>query len=225
MRLVKSLVRAVLMRATRAGFGGPQPVSRTFGFDRGMPVDRYYIEKFLQEQTASIRGTVVEIAEDTYTKKFGSQVEKSLVLHSVDSHGADLAGNLETGAGLLEGIADCFIMTQTLPFIFDVHAAMKNSVSMLRPGGRLLVSVPGITQISRYDYDRWGHYWSFTDMSLRKLLEQAAPDARVEVKTYGNVKAAACFLYGLAAHEVSTDDLDRHDPDYQVTIAAVLEKP
>ena len=206
--------------------GSKQPVSKLFGFDRGEPIDRYYIEKFLSENKDLIRGIVVEVSESTYTHKFGGKnIEKSLILHvSNDFPGADIAGDLATGIGIPNEICDCFILTQTLPFIFEVQSAIYNSMRILKPGGNLLITVPGITQISRYDMTRWGHYWSFTDMSLRKLLEKAVPPENIKIKVYGNVKAATSFLYGLSQQEMSNEDLDFEDSDYQVTIAAVVKK-
>lgn len=204
-----------------------QPVSRSFGFDRGLPIDRYYIESFLEENKQLITGTVLEIADSTYTSKFGGQkVRKALVLHATpDQPNADLVGDLSTGEGIPENAVDCFILTQTLPFIFDVNNAVRNAVKILRPGGSLLVTVSGITQISRYDMDRWGHYWSFTDLSVKRLFEQVVPANNIHVQTYGNAKAAACFLYGLAQCDLTKRDLDYRDKDYQLIITAVVKKP
>ena len=47
------------------------PFSRQFGFDRGQPIDRYYVESFLQEHASSIRGRVLEIGDDFYSRQFG----------------------------------------------------------------------------------------------------------------------------------------------------------
>jgi len=204
-----------------------EPASRVFGFDLGEPIDRRYIESFLAAHAEKIAGDVLEIAESTYTRKFGGErVKRALVLHATaDNPNADIVGDLVTGQGIGEGIADCFILTQTLPFVFDVRSAARHAVRALRPGGHLLVTVPGITQISRYDMDRWGHFWSFTDMSLRRLFEEVVPKDCVEVATHGNVKVAACFLYGLPQTALSTEDYDQHDPDYQVLITAVVRRP
>jgi SAM-dependent methyltransferase len=204
-----------------------EPVSRKFGFDRGEPIDRRYIEGFLAANAAVIQGEVLEIAESTYTKKFGGErVKRALVLHATpDNPAADLVGDLVTGAGIPDAVCDCFILTQTLPFVFDVRAAVRNAVRALRPGGHLLVTVPGITQVSRYDMDRWGHFWSFTDLSLRRLFEDVVPAEHVRVETHGNVKVAAAFLYGLPQHALTDADYDRKDPDYQVLITAVVRRP
>ncbi len=58
-----------------------EPISRVFGFDRGTPIDRVYIEDFLEKNKSCIQGVICEISEDTYSKKFGSSVQKIEVLH------------------------------------------------------------------------------------------------------------------------------------------------
>jgi hypothetical protein len=136
-----------------------------------------------------------------------------------DNPHATLVGNLETGAGIPEDAYDCVILTQTLPVIFDVHAAVIHAWRTLKENGVLLGSVPGISQISRYDMDRWGHYWLFTDASISRLLGDVFGKSQVSVETHGNVKVASAFLYGLGTHDLSRADFDFRDPDYQVVIA------
>jgi hypothetical protein len=41
-----------------------RPISRAFALDRGLPVDRHYIEHFLAAHAADIRGRVLEIGDD-----------------------------------------------------------------------------------------------------------------------------------------------------------------
>jgi hypothetical protein len=58
------------------------PISRQFGLDRGQAIDRYYIESFLARHATDIRGRVLEIGDDSYTRKFGDGcVTRSDVLH------------------------------------------------------------------------------------------------------------------------------------------------
>jgi SAM-dependent methyltransferase len=195
-------------------------VSRVFGLDRGQPIDRYYIEAFLQRHSGDIRGRVLEIGDPFYTNKFGREnVTKSDVLHAVAGNPqVTLVGDLTTGQGIPRNTFDCLILTQTLLVIYDVHAAAANCYTALNPGGVLLATVPGISQISRYDMDRWGDFWRFTDASARRLFEDIFGPENVTVVTYGNVRAACAFLQGMAAHELKRKELEVHDPDYQVTI-------
>lgn len=196
------------------------PISRMFGFDRGAPVDRYYIERFLQAHAADVRGHVLEVAGRDYTLRFGGErVTGSDVLHVQEGNPeATLVGDLCTGEGIPVDTYDCIILTQVLPFLWDVPAAIANIRRALRPGGVLLATLPGITQISRFDADRWGDYWRFTSMSARRLFGETFGDGNVEVVTHGNVLAATAFLQGVAAGELSEAELDYRDPDYEVTI-------
>jgi SAM-dependent methyltransferase len=201
-----------------------KPISNKFGYDRGNPIDRYYIEKFLRGNSSLIAGDVLEIADATYTNLYGAdRVKRSMVLSYQAGENVDFIADLTTGVGVPENVADCFILTQTFPFVFELKASVSNALRVLRPGGVLLITVPGITQISKYDYERWGQYWSFTDLSLIKLFNDE-PIASIDVKTYGNVKVACAFMYGFATHELREKDLDFHDNSYQLSISAVVRK-
>src|SRR3984957_6708899 len=47
------------------------PISSKFGYDRGTPIDRYYMETFLQDNRYDIKARVLEIRDSAYTLKFG----------------------------------------------------------------------------------------------------------------------------------------------------------
>ena len=195
-----------------------EPVSRDFGVARGTPVDRYCIEKFLAERSALIRGEVLEISEDTYTRRFGSEVTGSSVL-TFDRTAAPpaLFGDLTDRETLPEKKFDCFIATQTLNFIPDVSAAVENAAVLLREGGVFLGTVAGLAQVSRFDRERWGDYWRFTDMGLAYLLRRTF--AHVKVTPLGNFAAARLLLDGLAVEDLpSREILEGDDPDYAVVI-------
>lgn len=196
------------------------PVSRVFGLDRGQPIDRYYIENFLARHAEDIQGHVLEIGDDTYTRKFGGErVSRSDVLHAwAGNPKATIVADLTCADHIPSDTFDCIIFTQTLQFIYDGRAALKTLYRILKPGGVLLATFPGISQISRYDMDRWGDYWRFTTLSARRLLEEVFPPGCVQVEAQGNVLTAIAFLHGLAAHELTPEELDYHDPDYQVLI-------
>ena len=202
------------------------PVS-WFGFDRGLPVDRFYIEQFLDRYRMDIRGRVLEIEGDEYTRRFGaSAVQRSDVLYAAPGFpGATLTGDLTTGVGAPTSAFDCIVLTQTLPFIYDIHAAIHHLFHALRPSGVLLLTVPGITRISRPDMDRWGEYWRLTSLSTRRVLEESFAPEHVDVQVYGNLLTAVAFLYGLAAEELTSAELDRVHPDFEVLIGARAMRP
>ena len=202
-----------------------QPVSRQFGCDRGRCLDRYYIERFLDEHAGDVRGRVLEVGENTYTRRFGgSRVTQSDILHvQAGARRATIISDLTAAPELPADRFDCIILTQTLLCIYDVHAAVRTLARILAPGGVLLATVPGISQISRYDAERWGDYWRFTTASARRLFDEVFDPANVQVASHGNVLAAVAFLHGLAVEELTAEELDYRDPDYEliITVRAV----
>jgi glycosyltransferase involved in cell wall biosynthesis len=201
------------------------PVSRHFGFDRGLPVDRYYIEKFLTRHGGDIRGCVLEIGDNNYTRRMGGdRVTRSDVLHVEEGNPkATYVGDLTCADHIPSQTFDCIILTQTLHFIYHVRAAIKTLYRILKPGGVVLVTIPGITQIARKEMERWGQYWSFTKQSAQRLFVEVFPADNVTVEADGNVLTTAAFLYGLATQELLQKELDYHDPDYEliITVRAV----
>lgn len=204
-----------------------QPISPDWGMERGQPIDRYYIEQFLTVQAVDVQGYVLEIGDNTYTRRFGGgRVTQSVVLHVAEQKEViTLIGDLTTGENMPADTFDCVILTQTLNVIFDVPATLRTVYDILKPGGVVLITVPGISKISRYDMDRWGYYWSFTTASMERLLTAVFSPDCVQIKAYGNVLAATAFLYGLASQELHRQELDSVDPDYELLITVRATKP
>lgn len=198
------------------------PVSRNFGTDRGLPIDRYYIEQFLDRSRADIRGRALEIGEDTYTRRFGGErVERRDVLHVEPGNpAATIVADLADAPAIPDASFDCAILTQTLQFLYDARAAVRTLHRILAPGGVLLMTVPGITQVPVKS--TWGHtwYWAFTELSVRRMLGEVFGDGNVTTGVAGNVLAATAFLQGLAAGELEEGELDTLDEDYPVIISA-----
>jgi len=195
--------------------------------DRGLPVDRYYITRFLAERASEIHGRVLEIGNDAYTRAFGGEgVTQSDVLHVAESNPkVTIVADLTCADDIPSDTFDCIILTQTLQLIYDVPAAIKTVCRILKPGGVVLVTIPGISKISRYDMDRWGQFWSFTSWSAQRLFEEIFPATHVSIKAYGNVLAAVAFLHGLASEELRPEELDYLDPDYELLITIRAVKP
>lgn len=201
-----------------------RPVSRDFGLGRGRAIDRYYIEAFLGEFKNDIKGNVLEIADNTYTIKYGeNRVENSYVLH-VEGWGNTIKGNLETGEGLKNRQFDTLIITQTLMFIYDLKSAASNIYKIMKDNATALITVAGISQISRYDASNWGSYWGFHEDALKRLFVPVFGEGNVQIRSYGNVKTATAMLYGMCCEELKEDDFKIQDIDYPVIVAAYLRK-
>jgi SAM-dependent methyltransferase len=200
-----------------------EPFSRRYGLDRGGAVDRVYIEQFLQENRTLVKGRVLEVANNNYTVRFGgANVTKSDILHvNENDTKATIIADLGKPLQIEENQFDCIILTQTLQFIYDYKKAVENCFRLLKPGGHLLMTVPGITPIGKDPFD-W--YWSFTSFSMKKVLCEQFANENVRIQTYGNVLAASAFLYGLGKNEIDEKELGKNDPSFQVIVAVSARK-
>ena len=168
----------------------------------------------------------MEIGDPKYVRMFGGdRVTNTEVLHvSKENSKATLIGDLSRPEGLPENWLDCFVCTQTLNFIYDFKAAVRGIHRLLKPGGKALVTLAGISQISRYDMDRWGDFWRFTPLSAKLTFEEVFK-GEVEVNGHGNVLAACAFLQGLCVEDLPDATLLEHnDPDFPMIVTVVAEK-
>ncbi|MGB4415539.1 MAG: methyltransferase domain-containing protein [Paludibacter sp.] len=214
--LKRSFLRPVIWGNLRRS----TPFSNLFGYDRGsQSIARYYIDQFISDNAGDIKGTVLEIGDDTYTKRCGLEVNHSDVLHVQQGNvKATIVADLTCAHEIPDNTYNCIIMPQTIQFIYDFRSALKHTYRILKPEGVLLITLSGITQISQYDMERWGDYWRFTSLSATKLFEEFFPLENITIQAHGNVLSAVSFLEGLASRELKKSELDFNDPNYEVII-------
>jgi SAM-dependent methyltransferase len=199
-----------------------EPVSDKWGFDRGLPIDRYYIEKFLQTHFSDIKGYCLEVMNGMYTKRFGANVTGFEVLDvNKNNKNATIVGDLTDPATLTPNTFDCFIMTQTLPVIYDGNAVIKNSYAALKPGGVLLITAPALCRYSPHPED----YWRFTDKSLEQLILSNSDTRNFQIEKHGNLVCSIGFMIGAASQEMKQTELDYYDERFPIVITARLVKP
>jgi SAM-dependent methyltransferase len=193
------------------------PLSDHYGRERGTPVDRYYIDGFLADERDAITGCVLEVLNREYTERFGTAVERSDVLDVDPSNaGATIVADLAAADAIPSDRFDCFVLTQTLQYIYDLEAAVAHVHRILRPGGTVLCSVPTVSRIGRLELD--SEYWRLTAAACSRLFGQAFAGGDVRVRARGNVLAAVAFLMGMAAEELSTRELDQDDPFFPLVV-------
>lgn len=191
-------------------------MSRLFGDDRGQSIDRYWIEHYLGKHAANAPGRALEVGGTGYLRRFLPSMSPHHLEMQDDGTPDCVVCNLESGNDEVGVRFDVLVATQVFNFVYETRTALRNAAALLEPGGVMLGSVAGITQISRYDAERWGHFYSFTTQAWERLLREAFAD--VSIESFGNVDSACAFLNGLAAEEVDRAVLDHHDPDYPVSI-------
>jgi len=182
-------------RPVRLGsLGSTAPLWTQWGYDRGTPVDRWYIERFLAANRADITGRVLEVKDSGYTKRFGRDVTEHAVL-DVDpaNPAATHIADLSAGDALPSDAFDCFLRTQTLQFIFDARAALAHAHRILRPGGVLLMTLPVTSRICEAPLT---DHWRFTPLAATRLLEEAFGSQTATVSGHGNVLAQVASSRG-----------------------------
>ena len=220
LKKLKKPAKRMFDRVDWGSFRSLEPKSRIYGVDRGTALDRHYIESFLEEHKSDVRGVVLEVASDAYARRFGAErIQRTEVVSIVAGPGVTIVGDLTSATTLPRNHFDCIILTQTLCFIYDAKAALATCHAALKNGGVLLMTVPGICQISSFDDGLTGDYWRFTAASTERLLRDVS-FANVEVRSYGNVLAATAYLHGIAKEELTPEELDHNDREYQLIIAA-----
>lgn len=226
---VLRIIRGVVIRTVKPISGyylfpapvrNTNPISTKYGFDRGRPVDRYYIDNFIEQNKAAIHGDVIEITDPAYTKRFGSNVTRSEALDiDTNNKAATIYGDLRNLSNVPSNTFDCFINTQTYVMIDDYEAAIRESLRILKPGGTLLVTMPCLSPV----WNIKNHHWRFTAASAEYVFGKYVDKANLEVKTYGNALSGQAFWVGMAIQDLNRNELDYNDPYFPVivTIKAV----
>lgn len=194
------------------------PVSHDFGWDRGTPVDRYYIERFLGANRRDIRGHVLEVRDTMYADQFGNGVtDRSVLDIDPTNPQATIVGDLAGTDALPSSAFDCIILTQTLQFVYELQAAVAQAHRALKPGGVLLATVPGISPV--IDDEELAYYWRFTGASCLELFGCEFGHDAVRVREYGSPVTAIAFLAGIAYEELTPRELETYDRRYTVVIS------
>lgn len=205
--------------ATRARFGDlarTAPLGR-WGYERGTPVDRWYIRRWLLEHAQHVRGHALEVKEDLYASELGAATVEVLDIDAGNPR-ATLVGDLCGPGTLPDERYDAALVTQTLQFVADPGAAVQHLVAALRPGASLLLTVPCLSRV-----DGPADRWRWTPAGLRELLDGCVPGAVREVEGLGNGLAGRAFLFGLAAEDLPHQALQVADAALPLVVAARLE--
>ncbi|MEA1926202.1 MAG: methyltransferase domain-containing protein [Patescibacteria group bacterium] len=197
-------------------------ISCCYGFDRGTPVDRYYIEKFLEENKDEIRGRCLEITDNVYTRRFGkNRVKKSDVL-DIDkkNNKANIHGDLRDLKEIKNDVYDCVIATHTFGVIDEYQKAVKECYRILKPGGTLVATVSALGVAVELEKS----FWRFTETSVRYVFGKFFGQENIKVCSLGNVLSGQAFWVGLAAEELSEEELNYNDPRYSIIVGVIANK-
>jgi SAM-dependent methyltransferase len=202
----------------------PKPLSDWYGFDRGTPLDRFYIENFLNENQAAIKGSCLELQDNAYTLRFGKEkVTSSSVLDiNKENKNATLFADLRNMPEVASNTFDCVILTQVLQFIDDPRKALGECFRVLKPGGTLLATLPALSRIDCQSGVE-GDFWRFTKAGT-EVLFKADGWQKTNIQNYGNCRSGLYFLAGVSQEEASEKILTKTDENFPLIITVVALK-
>lgn len=203
-----------------------QPFSETFGFDRGTPIDRYYMHRFLEAEAAAIHGDAGEIAAPDYLQQYGGGRLRRVDVIDIDPGNprATIVADLAEAGSLPSDSFDCLVVMQTLQYTARPELALAGCLRAIRPGGSLLLAVPALAPHDQREAETADH-WRFWPAGVASMLRRTAPDMDHQVTGYGNLVAALAFLHGLCAEELEPAELLAHDPRFPIVVCARTDRP
>lgn len=207
---------------------GMKPLTQDWGFSRGLPVDRTYIEQFLSAHATTIHGHVLEVGDSVYSKAYGGdRVCRIDVLdNNPRNRKATIIDDITDARQIQSNTYDCLIFTQVLVLIRHCNRALAEMLRILKPGGHALITVPGISHVSPLANEAENWSWSFYPNTLRWLLTDAGFEAAsLEIASYGNLKTTVAFLAGLAQQDLRGEDYLFNDSSYPLIVTAHARKP
>jgi len=189
------------------------PISRDWGYDRGVPIDRRYIDEFLSAHSSDVHGSVLEVQEDEFTRAHGGPRVTSSTVLDIDASNprATVLADLRCAPAIGAGQFDCVVLTQTLHVIDDMAAALHECYRILKPGGVLLATLPSASRVC-LEYGHDGDFWRTTPAGARSLFRSAFAPSAVTTSEYGNVLTNVAFLHGVATAEVADAEFEAADP-------------
>jgi peptidoglycan/xylan/chitin deacetylase (PgdA/CDA1 family)/SAM-dependent methyltransferase len=206
-------------------FKRADPISRDWGYDRGTPIDRYYIEDFLAACSSDVAGAVLEVQEGDFTQRFGgSRVTRSEIVDLDDANPrATIVADLRAAVGVESAQFDCIILTQTLHVIDDMRAVLRECHRLLKPGGILLATLPCASRVC-LEYGQDGDLWRVTAAGARSLFDPVFGPSNVATTEYGSVLTNVAFQHGLACDDLTDADFAARDPYHPLIVGVRARK-
>ncbi len=195
------------------------PICQAFGLTRGTPVDRYYLNKFIAETRTQIVGKVLEVGGTPQDRAF-YDINPGTSYHILNLEAGpevDTLGDVHDVNVIKPESFDTAIVFNVLEHCYAPWIAVENIYTWLKPGGKCFAMVPSAIRLHAIPFDYWrplpdAFNWMLRNFSQHKLY------------IYGNPITAIASYHGIAAEEITTEELDAFHPDYPVAICIVAEK-
>jgi len=193
-----------------------KPMSDDFGYKRGGPIDRHYIEQFLSMHSSGIKGRVLEVGDNKYTITFGKQnVSKSDILDINSANKkATIIADLTNADHIPSNTYDCIILTHVISMIYDYKSALQTVHRILKPSGVLLLTSGVGFKI--HQNPNCEIHWNISDLCFKRILGEFFQPKNVTTQRFGNILTMTSFLFGVGRTEIKDSEYKFNDVDYPV---------
>jgi glycosyltransferase involved in cell wall biosynthesis/SAM-dependent methyltransferase len=178
----------------------------------GPAIDRHFARAFCQLQGHRITGDILEFGDSAQARRFGKDTRSM----SVASGNSVIDNDFQALHGRL---FDCVIAIDVIQYQPNVAGSLNILLSLLRPGGSLIISFPGL--IPSLDQ---GDLWRFTEGGVRQLLSGNLARSTIEIVPYGNTAAAVAMLHGLGLRDLKKEFHSGQDAQNTVLIMACVTR-
>jgi SAM-dependent methyltransferase len=218
----------VRLRTIMRGLGVPRwgnlrrlkPFSDYYGFDRGTPIDRYYLDRFLASHAQAIHGDVLEIQAPGYVNKYGTHVTLKDSIDINPAMNPTYLCDLSTADVVPSDRYDCFLLPNTLSFLRDIRGCMRHMLRVVKPGGVVLAATAAMGPLQGDGMD----FWRMSAEGWRALAADVWEGHDYQVEGHGNCLAVVAAMLGLAQEELTQDELEYQDDRYPSLVTLYCRK-
>ncbi|MBW4635650.1 MAG: class I SAM-dependent methyltransferase [Iphinoe sp. HA4291-MV1] len=195
------------------------PICPLFGFTRGTPIDRYYLDKFIGEIREQVAGNVLEVGgvlRNREVYQFYNATEYQ-TLDIFASSGVTLVGDVHDPETIRPESLDAVVIFNVLEHCHNPWVVVKNIYSWLKVGGQCFCMVPSAQKL----HDVPGDYWRPLPDGMKQLFQDFSQQ---KLHVYGNPLTVVASFMGISAEELSLQELDDFHPDYPVATCMIAMK-
>jgi SAM-dependent methyltransferase len=195
------------------------PFCPMFGLTRGTPIDRYYLAQFIREIRPQVTGTVLEVGGVVHNReryRFDKATSYQ-TLDVADRPGVTLVGNVHDAATLPVASLDAVVLFNVLEHCQHPWVVVDNMHRWLRASGKCFCMVPSAQRLHAFP----GDYWRPLPDGLQQLFRGFSQQ---QLYVYGNPLTVVASFLGIAAEELSPQELDEWHPEYPVATCVVATK-
>lgn len=188
------------------------PISSDFGWSRGTPVGRYYVNKFVAEKAARLGGTILEFGESRYKACFKT-VHCYQVIDVFPGPSVDYVCDIHDVSSVPEHHFDVIVCTQVLEHVERPVDALRQLHKLLKQDGHLICTVPFLAHIHYVPTD----FYRFSIDAICSALEIAGFEV-LEARNSGNALVTLGSLLGFCAEDFDEKEMSVVDGIYPFNI-------